>query len=101
MQQLLRRDLQLFDNNMFVTAWIMQALLECDKMKVIELDSSKLMKGVQAILQNQDKNYNGSSIYIFWNQIEQNETWVAWPTNLKVRNTFDSSEILFLFTSEF
>ncbi len=85
---LLRREIGFYDNNMFVTAWVSQIMLELTKLGVIEFPETPLMESLQTLLSFKDKNHpEDTPIYCFWKQIEKNLTsnetvWIEWPTNI-------------------
>jgi len=100
---LLRDVFAIFDNNMFVTNWIAEILLETYHLGTIpELQEETLLNALQPILASKDRNFQRGNltnypIYIFWKQIEINGTWVAWPENLKhvMQSTEEFSKFLY------
>eukprot|EP01120_Amphizonella_sp_Union-15-10_P013124 TRINITY_DN6057_c0_g1_i1.p1 TRINITY_DN6057_c0_g1~~TRINITY_DN6057_c0_g1_i1.p1 ORF type:complete len:627 (-),score=103.35 TRINITY_DN6057_c0_g1_i1:45-1925(-) len=81
----LRRDVKFFDNNMFVTNWVTQVLLEFDEFGIISVPPSQISLSINTLVQFRDKNLPKAytePLYSFWQQILQNGTWTAWPTNI-------------------
>jgi hypothetical protein len=54
----------------------------------IRLDEAQLINGLNAIAVCHDKNIKDKNVpvMIFWPQKLINDSWVAWPENLKVFN---------------
>jgi hypothetical protein len=96
---LLRRTIGFYDNNMFVTAWVSQIMLELAKLGIIEFPETQLLASLETLLSFKDRNHpKDIPIYCFWKQIEKNLTynesiWVEWPTN--IANPLSESVIFF------
>uniref|UniRef100_A0A6B2L060 Uncharacterized protein n=1 Tax=Arcella intermedia TaxID=1963864 RepID=A0A6B2L060_9EUKA len=84
-QRLLRRLFAVPDNNGFVTAWIVELLLEAHHLGRIDLnaDIDTLANALQALEVCRDKNQPPQApLYSFWGQIEnQYGIWEEHPTN--------------------
>lgn len=83
---LLRRNLQAFDNNMFITAWTTTCLLEAFKYgKLQGLNEKPISLALNLIASHRDRNRDyDNSIMNFWPQVK-NQTvnyWQNTPTNL-------------------
>jgi hypothetical protein len=72
------------DMNMFVTSFVVYALLETYSFDGIpELDVTSLQDALNGLLKFQDKNYNSTiPLYTFWKQIDINGTWSQHPDNM-------------------
>lgn len=82
---LLRRNFAIPDSNMFVTTFILSALLEAASLDAIELapDDQSFHLALDAVLSFKDKNRPaGVPVYSFWPQEKINGTWAANPVNL-------------------
>ena len=72
------------DENMFVTAWILEILLEAQEQNMITLPASQVQMAVTTLLGFRDQNYPAPApVYSFWPQVDNNGTWVADPTNIR------------------
>eukprot|EP00455_Lapot_gusevi_P005163 TRINITY_DN12172_c0_g1_i3.p1 TRINITY_DN12172_c0_g1~~TRINITY_DN12172_c0_g1_i3.p1 ORF type:complete len:643 (+),score=195.28 TRINITY_DN12172_c0_g1_i3:79-2007(+) len=80
----LRNNFKFFDNNMFVTGWVMEILLEAQLLGIVDLSSDDLMVSLEAMLQNFLDQHSppDQPIYSFWKQVVINGTYAAWPENL-------------------
>jgi hypothetical protein len=83
---ILRDHLKIYDSNFFVTSWIVENLLEAQKLapKTFPVASSLLVNAVTALNKFQDKNHPDSDAISFWPQKfdSRQNTWMAYPTNL-------------------
>ncbi len=68
---------------MFVTNWVLEALLESQMLGTITLTEESVINGLRAIFACRDKNVEEYPTYSFWQQQYVNGTWIAWPTNLE------------------
>ncbi|EWS75435.1 hypothetical protein TTHERM_000985179 (macronuclear) [Tetrahymena thermophila SB210] len=72
------------DSNMFVTNFVLSAMLDCAELGTIEIDQEKFEESIDAILQFRDKNQKeGIPSYSFWKQNYKNGTWYSYPQNLQ------------------
>lgn len=63
----MRENMNIPDNNMFVTSFVLYSLIEANLLKEIEIDKKSFEEAVRAILLFQDKNYDKDiPIYTFW-----------------------------------
>eukprot|EP01117_Protostelium_nocturnum_P014607 TRINITY_DN5574_c0_g1_i1.p1 TRINITY_DN5574_c0_g1~~TRINITY_DN5574_c0_g1_i1.p1 ORF type:complete len:633 (-),score=214.00 TRINITY_DN5574_c0_g1_i1:12-1910(-) len=95
-----RKEFEIFDNNMFVTVWVLDSLLTARKFNpdLVNLSEEKILEALQVISAFRDKNINKKSsdsipAYNFWSQINDNGTWSAFPDNLGMV-TADTSSFL-------
>jgi len=80
---LARRYIEFYDNNMFVTNWVSQALLEVSKYGKINISQAQLLTSVEALGNFKDKNNKQDApTYSFWPQVLSNGTWKAFPSNI-------------------
>ena len=79
-----RENFNLADNNMFVTNFVLYAILESVEIGAIELQGESFRDAINAVLSFHDKNYGDNvPIYSFWPQTLVNDTWSAVPTNIQ------------------
>ena len=99
--KLVRKYPKITDMNMFVTNFVVYALLESYEYKGIkQLDKTSLENALTAILDFHDNNYDTKiPIYTFWKQIFSNGTWSQHPENLCsiIENLPDLAEFLIPF----
>ncbi|PRP88674.1 hypothetical protein PROFUN_02770 [Planoprotostelium fungivorum] len=88
-EKLLREYFSIFDNNMFVTVWLLEVLINAQEInpQLIHLNETVIQDGLDLLERFRDKNINsgvvdGAPIYVFWSQIDKNGTWSASPDNL-------------------
>jgi hypothetical protein len=90
------------DQNMFVTSFVVYAILETYRYEGIkELDRDSLDDALNQLIKYLDKNYDDVPYYTFWKQININGTWSQHPDNMcmTVENMeyFTSDKIINLF----
>ncbi|KAL4496470.1 hypothetical protein ABPG72_014700 [Tetrahymena utriculariae] len=72
------------DSNMFVTNFVLSALLDCAELGTIEIDQDMFEESIDAILEFRDKNQQeGIPSYSFWLQDYKDGTWYSYPQNLQ------------------
>eukprot|EP01016_Furgasonia_blochmanni_P053110 TRINITY_DN853_c0_g1_i10.p1 TRINITY_DN853_c0_g1~~TRINITY_DN853_c0_g1_i10.p1 ORF type:complete len:662 (+),score=259.08 TRINITY_DN853_c0_g1_i10:144-2129(+) len=82
---LVRKVISVYDVNMFVTNFILMAILEAIDLGTIPADTASITEAVQAILNYKDKNIaDGIPMYTFWPQAQDKKTgfWKATPVNM-------------------
>jgi len=84
---LLRREFKFFDNNYFVTSWILQMLLEAHQLGTVDLGQEKTMikDALDAILKFRDRNFPLTTpITDFWRQKYDSSSgmYIQTPTNI-------------------
>ncbi|KAL4426332.1 hypothetical protein ABPG74_011484 [Tetrahymena malaccensis] len=82
---LLRESFSVYDNNMFVTNFVILGLLEASDLGQVQLDNKSIDEALDALLTFKDKNQknNTTPVYNFWQQINVNGTWQSYPINLE------------------
>lgn len=79
----LRNLLAIWDNNGFVTNWVLQMQLEAMRVGAVKLDDSELFPGLNATLSFKE---NDDPIDVatmdFWQEINVNGTWQQYPVNV-------------------
>lgn len=84
-QQLLRRLIQIYDSNGFVSDWVVQMLVEAHRYSGVRLDDATILRGVNFTLGFQEKNGQGrEGTMDFWREVEVNGTWRQFPENVEV-----------------
>ncbi|XP_056009865.1 uncharacterized protein LOC125650247 isoform X2 [Ostrea edulis] len=82
----IRKNFEVNDNNMFVTAWITACLLEIQALNVeFKPKREQIDLALEAIAQYRDKNVNyNTSVMTFWPQIynDTTQSWQSTPENL-------------------
>jgi len=73
------------DNNMFVTTWVLEVLLEAWELgTVTNLDTDTVQMAINALSKFHDLNVpQEMPDLMFWSQVNMNGTWIAWPENLE------------------
>ncbi|EAR91824.2 hypothetical protein TTHERM_00985180 (macronuclear) [Tetrahymena thermophila SB210] len=72
------------DSNMFVSNFVLSALLDCAEFGTIQIDQDLFEQTIDTILEFRDKNQKeGIPSYSFWLQKLKNETWYSSPINLE------------------
>ncbi|KAL4512370.1 hypothetical protein ABPG72_005372 [Tetrahymena utriculariae] len=81
---LIRTHFKCDDNNMFVSNFVLMALLDSYELRTIDLQLEEFEWTIDAILEFRDKNKEqGIPVYSFWSQKLINGTWGAAPSNLE------------------
>ncbi len=67
-ERIIRNQFRLYDNNYFVTAWVLITLLESNNFGYIDDISDQLQNSIDQLMNFRDKNNPNSSIISFWQQ---------------------------------
>lgn len=85
----LKDRLMLKDNNMFTTAIVLEALLEMERLGVVQLCPKKVEASVNALLKHRDKNASsGLPLYCFYCQRPVDDGWKQCPNNIKMLTNY-------------
>jgi len=82
LQASFRNKLKVHDNNYFVTAWVVQLLLEAEALGTVEIDDRLVLDAVRALSTYMDRNRPGELAVNFWPQERIEGLWVSHPSNL-------------------
>eukprot|EP01016_Furgasonia_blochmanni_P056458 TRINITY_DN962_c0_g1_i3.p2 TRINITY_DN962_c0_g1~~TRINITY_DN962_c0_g1_i3.p2 ORF type:complete len:662 (+),score=186.69 TRINITY_DN962_c0_g1_i3:110-2095(+) len=80
-----RKVISIYDMNMFVSNFVVMAILDAVDLGTIQADASSVTEAIEAILRYKDKNSaEGIPIYTFWPQVQDSATshWRASPDNM-------------------
>ncbi len=84
-----KKRLMLKDNNMFTSAIIVEALLETERLGVVELNPNRLRMCIDALAGHRDKNTpDGVPLYCFYCQQSIHGDWKQCPVNIKTFSSY-------------
>ncbi|KAJ3446352.1 hypothetical protein M0812_08890 [Anaeramoeba flamelloides] len=82
LMKIIRDDVKFYDNNFFVTGWVVQILVETHRLQTVNVDSKVIEMALETLLKYSDQNHPDIPMISFWPQTKKDNIWYAYPQNL-------------------